>query len=94
MTTTTAHEPQHAYDGPAGLGSEDRNLEVEVALRGVFQPIDGHFHWYGRISGSFDDLRNGQTVTIVTPHGRAEGRLTDVDPWGRYRISGVGRPPF
>ena len=28
------------------------------------------------------------------PHGSAEGRLSDVDPWGRFRIAGTGRPPF
>ena len=92
--TTTAHEPQHLFDGPASLESEDGSREVGVALRGVFQPIDGRFHWYGRVSGCLDDLRNGQIVTVGTAHGRAEGRLTDVDPWGRYRISGLGRPPF
>jgi hypothetical protein len=33
-------------------------------------------------------------VVLRTAHGSAEGRLSDVDPWGRFRIAGVGRPPF
>ena len=36
----------------------------------------------------------GAEVTLVTPHGEATGRLSDLDPWGRFRISGTGDPPF
>ncbi|MGY0385391.1 DUF4873 domain-containing protein [Nocardioides sp. WG-D5] len=88
------HEPQHLYDGPVRLESADDTWEVDVALRGVFQPIDGHFHWYGRVATALDGVRNGQTVTVRTDHGQAEGRLSDIDPWGRFRISGTGKPPF
>ena len=88
------HEPQHLYDGPARLESDEGSWEVDLALRGVFQPIDGHFHWYGRVGATLDGARNGQTVTVRTDHGAAEGRLSDIDPWGRFRISGTGKPPF
>ena len=37
---------------------------------------------------------SGATVTLVTPHGAAQARLSDVDPWGRFRVSGTGKPPF
>jgi hypothetical protein len=73
------------------------SAEVAVTLRGHFEPIDGHFRWYGRI-GADDGLaavvRAGDTVTLTTPYGSAAGRLSDLDPWGRFRISGTGRPPF
>ena len=36
----------------------------------------------------------GSTVTLQTPYGAAEGRLSDVDTWGRFRVSGTGKPPF
>ena len=36
----------------------------------------------------------GSPVVLRTPHGDAAGRLSDRDPWGRYRVSGTGRPPF
>lgn len=77
--------------------STEQGVRVEVTLRGHFEPLDGRFHWYGRIAA--DDAlaarhANGATVVLTTPHGRAEGRLSDVDPWGRYRISGTGRPPY
>ena len=89
----TTHEPEEQYDGPATIA----DTGVDVRLRGRFEPIDGRFHWWGRIAASdrLDaDRSSGATVTLVTPHGAAEGRLSDVDPWGRFRISGTGRPPF
>jgi hypothetical protein len=87
------HEPEELYDGPATIAE----TEVKVQLRGHFEPIDGHFHWWGRISANEEidtGHSSGSTVTLVTPHGAAEGRLSDVDPWGRFRIAGTGRPPF
>ena len=89
----TTHEPEEQYDGPARIGSAG----VEVLLRGHFEPIDGRFHWWGRIAANRHldpEQSTGSTITLVTPHGAAEGRLSDVDPWGRLRISGTGRPPF
>jgi hypothetical protein len=87
-----SHQTAELYDGPARIGS----TEVEVRLRGYFQPIDGRFHWWGRIGTdpALEAYIPGSTVSLETPHGTAEGRLSDVDPWGRYRISGIGRPPF
>ena len=85
------------YDGPATLVSGDTDVPVEVALRGMFQPIDGRYHWYGRVdaNGAVDALVEGRAeVSLRTPHGEAAARLSDRDPWGRYRVSGAGRPPF
>ena len=87
------HEPQEAYDGPARIGDTD----VDVRLRGHFEPIDGRFHWWGRIAVNqalAEEHDSGTPVTLVTPHGEASGKLTDLDPWGRFRVSGTGRPPF
>ncbi len=87
-----AHEPQESYDGPAALD----DLPVQVRLRGHFQPIDGLFHWWGRVAAddALDDGRSGSTVTLRTAYGEAPARLSDRDPWGRFRVSGTGRPPF
>lgn len=85
------------YDGAATLVTDDGEVPVEVTLRGLFQPIDGRYHWHGRIARDerVDALgRAGATVELRTPAGAATGRLSDVDPWGRYRIAGVGRPPY
>lgn len=90
------HEPREEYAGPATIAAGDTRIEVEADLRGRFEPIDGRFHWYGRLSASpaLDELDSGATVSVTTEHGSAEGRLSDLDPWGRFRLTGLGRPPF
>ncbi len=87
------HEPGELFSGPAEIRDGEDTVEVTADLRGGFQPIDGRFHWYGRV-GRDDRLASGDRVTIRTEYGAAEGRLSDVDPWGRLRIVGTGRPPF
>ncbi|HEU5455303.1 MAG TPA: DUF4873 domain-containing protein [Nocardioides sp.] len=87
------HEPGERFSGPAEIGAGEDAIEVMVDLRGGFQPIDGDFHWYGRVGGH-DRLRSGDRVAIRTAHGAAMGRLSDLDPWGRLRIAGTGPPPF
>jgi hypothetical protein len=85
------------YAGPAQLVGADRTVAVAVSLRGMFQPIDGLYHWYGRVDRHADVdalVRGGTTAVLRTPYGEAETRLSDVDPWGRYRVTGSGRPPF
>ena len=85
------------YDGPAQLVTGDATVEVEVRLRGHFQPIDGRYHWWGRVVAGdlVDDLvQTRAPVALRTPHGEAAARLADRDPWGRYRVTGTGRPPF
>ena len=97
MTEAVSHEPEERYDGPAVVLAEERRVPVAVRLRGRFEPIDGLFHWWGRIhsSAALDEaVQSGATVALETPYGSADGRLSDVDPWGRFRIAGTGRPPF
>jgi hypothetical protein len=94
--------PAEEYVGPAEVSTGSVSTgstsggSVHVRLRGHFEPLDGRFHWYGRISAheTATGLAPGATVRLITPHGSAEGRLSDIDPWGRLRISGTGRPPF
>ena len=89
--------PEEAYDGPAELVCADTTVAVSASLRSVFQPIDGHLHWYGRLQPSPDVdalVRSGGEALLRTPTGEARARLSDVDPWGRYRVTGTGRPPF
>ena len=89
------HEPGERFSGPAEIGAGEDAIEVMVDLRGGFQPIDGRFHWYGRVGGH-DRLRSGDRVAIRTAHGgTAEGRGSPTSTWGaRRRIAGTGRPPF
>ena len=86
------------YTGPATLAVEGQEFEVELALRGHFQPIDGYYRWYGRIAphAGLDELvgRRKKPAEVRTPQGSAKGELSDPDPWGRYRILGTSTPPF
>lgn len=90
--------PDDGYAGQATVLVGDRELAVEVDLRGHFQPIDGRYHWYGRVASSAEltELTGGRKTkaTIRTPHGSADGELSDPDPWGRFRIAGSSTPPF
>lgn len=93
---TVTHEPQERYDGPAVVDVDGTGHDVVVTLRGSFQPLDGLFHWYGRVATGtpVDEVRSGSTVTLRTGLGEATARLSDKDTWGRFRIAGTGTPPF
>lgn len=86
------------YRGPCTVLCGEEELSAEVVLRGYFQPIDGRFHWYGRLvrQPEISEFARGgkHEVVLTTPEGQAVGVLSDPDPWDRYRIAGVGRPPF
>jgi hypothetical protein len=89
--------PAEEYAGSAEVSSEEGAIPVEVQLLGHFETLDGKCHWFCGITANdvLDERhRSGANVTVTTPHGSAEGRLSDVDPWGRFRITGTGRPPF
>ncbi|MFC5287340.1 DUF4873 domain-containing protein [Actinokineospora guangxiensis] len=97
----TAHDHAHdedGYTGQATLVVGERELPVQVELRGHFQPIDGYYRWYGRLQAdpAVSELAGGRKTKAVlrTPGGEAPGELSDPDPWDRYRIMGTSRPPF
>ncbi|MCE5292319.1 MAG: DUF4873 domain-containing protein [Nocardiaceae bacterium] len=82
------------YRGPAVLSVDGDDFPVMAVLAGHLDPIDGKFHWFGRISGP--KLPNpGRMSAHVTigPESRAV-RLEERDPWGNLRVSGVGSPPY
>jgi hypothetical protein len=86
------------YAGPARLRTGGRDLDVIVTIRGYFEPIDGRYHWRGRIAAN-DELSaalGGRAAAGTLTIGRlsAECALTEPDPWGRYRVSGESTPPF
>ncbi|MEJ2867072.1 DUF4873 domain-containing protein [Actinomycetospora sp. OC33-EN08] len=87
------------YRGAATLRLEDeRVFDVQVVLRGHVEPLDGRYHWYGRVAvhAELESALGGKRTRalVVTPQGEAVGDLSDVDPWGRYRVSGTSTPPF
>jgi len=94
----TDFDGEDGYQGTAILEVGALRLDVSVELRGFFQPIDGRYHWYGRIAADpalAEALPAGRTKgALTTPHGSAPAEIGDPDPWGRYRVEGVSTPPF
>jgi hypothetical protein len=95
------HSADHddpGYTGPATLLLDGTAVEVEVDLRGSFQPIDGRFHWYGRVAADPELTRlvrgNRASATLRAPGGERPCELSEPDMWDRFRITGEGRPPF
>jgi hypothetical protein len=89
------------YTGPAVLTFDGRDVPVHVQLDARHEPQDGRLHWFGRMSladgdepGLLAALTGHGTLELRTGGGRATARVGDQDPWGRYRVTGVGRPPF
>ena len=73
---------------------------MRAHLSGFFQPIDGSFHWHGRtapderLSGLADQVARKE-IAVRVPDGEwVSARLGERNPWGGFRISGLGRPPF
>lgn len=101
MTGTDPHDTD-GYVGTVTVvadlpgDADPLTVELSATLRATFQPIDGHLHWYGRLAAdeALSGLRGGSSVELRTATGRATGRLSDPDPWGRLRVTGTGRPPF
>jgi hypothetical protein len=94
--------PEHeddGYEGPAQLHVDDRTIDVEVVLGGHLEPLDGQFHWYGRVvrDDAVDAVKQGGATTVELSIGEgtpAAGRLEEHDAWGNVRITGLGAPPF
>ncbi|SDG00365.1 DUF4873 domain-containing protein [Pseudonocardia oroxyli] len=90
------------YAGPATLTIDGTALDVHVRLEAHTQPQDGKVHWYGRVTrdpasgAALAGVLGGRNADVVvsTATGSARGRIGDVDLWGRYRLSGVGSPPY
>ncbi|WP_326568476.1 DUF4873 domain-containing protein [Amycolatopsis rhabdoformis] len=89
---------EDGYTGPATLTIDGTALPVHLDLRGYFQPIDGYYHWYGRVSpdSAVSAAVGGRKkpCTLTIGDRTATGELSDPDPWGRYRIMGTSTPPF
>jgi hypothetical protein len=84
------------YAGPATLTVDGRRVPVHAVLDARHEPQDGRLHWFGRLRAA--DLPGavpaGVEVTLDAGAGPVAARLGDVDPWGRVRVTGVGRPPY
>lgn len=92
-------EHEDGYAGPATLTVDGQEHPVEALLDARYEPHDGRMHWFGRVRLGPEDpaqagLASARDVELSTPGGRAKATIGDCDPWGRYRVTGVGAPPF
>jgi len=94
----TDEHGDEGYTGDAVLVDGEREVPVRAVLRGYFQPIDGRYHWYGRLDAdqAVTELVEGgrKELRLRTPEGEATATLSDPDTWQRYRVTGTSRPPF
>jgi len=97
MTSTDA-AADGGYSGSGRLTIGDAQFQVRVELRGHFEPIDGRYHWYGRVASyqPLDDLLGGVKAVGVleTPEGASPCVVAEPDLWRRYRLTGYSTPPF
>jgi hypothetical protein len=92
-----ADDHEDGYSGPATLTVDGTDHAVEALLDARYEPHDGRMHWFGRVRLGADvggELASARQVELSTPSGRAQATIGDCDPWGRYRVTGVGTPPF
>lgn len=90
---------ESGYAGAAVLLLGERATDVTVHLDGHLEPLDGRFHWYGRIEGSAPVAAAkdaGATTAELSIGDRAPValRLAERDAWGHVQVSGTGAPPY
>ena len=90
---------ESGYDGAAVLLVGDHELPVTVHLDGHLEPLDGLFHWYGRIerSAAVVGAKDSGATTgslVIADRSPAELRLAEYDPWGHVQVRGTGAPPY
>ena len=93
------HDDEDGYRGPARLSAGGDVIDVEVVLGGHLEPLDGKYHWYGRITqhAAVDAAKRAGATDVELAIGdgpRAPARLAEHDAWGNMRITGTGAPPF
>lgn len=87
------------YAGRAALRAGGIDHAVEVRLSGRFEPVDGRYHWGGRVAPGDSVarlVRDGVRSAELRVEGGAPApaRLGDVDPWGGVKVSGTEAPPW
>jgi hypothetical protein len=98
LSSLAEREDDTEYRGPGVLTSGDLTVAVEVFLNGHIEPLDGLYHWYGRVVGDGVDAAKGRNRTplflTIGDGPEVPAALAERDPWGHFRIAGVGTPPF
>lgn len=87
-----------AYSGHAVVQIECARYPATVVLAGHFEPLDGRYHWGGRIlpvREVADAVRRGaRAATLLVDDRPFAVQLAEVDPWSGVRIRAIGAPPW
>ncbi|MFD6396316.1 DUF4873 domain-containing protein [Nocardia sp. NPDC060249] len=98
ITVAADRHPDHDYAGPAVLDLPGAEYRVIATLTGHTDPIDGHYHWYGRLdpaeTSALPEPTRASAFLVLPGRAPAAAKLTERDPWGNLRVTGVGTPPF
>ena len=97
LSSLDEREPDALYEGMAELVRGELRRTVQVFLNGHFEPLDGRYHWYGRVHDDVRDFArpNREPLMLSVAGGaQTQAHLEECDPWGHARIAGVGAPPF
>jgi hypothetical protein len=86
------------YRGPAQITIGDQEIQTEVRLSARFEPVEGRYRWAGRTAPAAVLMAyvsgGGKEATVQIGGEPAKARLSEPDPWGGVRLSGVGTPPW
>jgi hypothetical protein len=90
---------EDGYDGAATLRGAELEIPVRITLSGHVDPLDGRFHWGGRIGPDARVVRlireGKREITLQVDGARPlPARLTEVDPWGGVIVAATGHPPW
>ncbi|GIE94676.1 DUF4873 domain-containing protein [Paractinoplanes rishiriensis] len=90
---------EEEYRGPATVRVGEADLPVEVRLSAHFEPLEGRFRWAGRTTPDQvlrERVSGGLREATLTIPGseKQKVRLSEPDPWGGVRLSGIGKPPW
>jgi len=87
------------YSGAATLRGDGVEIPVRIALSGHVDPLDGHYHWGGRVEPDarvVGLLRDGRRDVTLEVDGFSSlpARLMEADPWGGVVVAAKGKPPW
>ncbi|MFD9548292.1 DUF4873 domain-containing protein [Nocardia salmonicida] len=98
ITVAADRRPDHDYAGPALLDLPGAEYAVVATLTGHLDPIDGRYHWYGRLdpteTTTLPEPTRASAFLVLPGREPAAAHLTERDPWGNLRVTGIGTPPF
>jgi len=88
---------EEMFRGPATIDIDGERIVTRVRLSARFEPLEGRYRWAGRTAPdrALVERARAQASAAITVGARTtDVRLSDPDPWGGVRLTGLGRPPW